>query len=347
MRLASVLKGAAMGTQAQSKNPTSVGGVMPLIGWHASHEQIAPSRLLADVRLAEAAGFEAAWSSDHFAPWSQRQGQSGFAFSWLGAAMATTSLPFGVVNAPGQRYHPAIVAQAIATLAEMFPGRLSVALGSGEFMNEHITGDPWPDKAVRNARLRECVDVIRALLAGDSVTHNGLVRLDRAQLWTLPEQQPRLLATAVSEATARWAGEWADGLVTIWQPPETLRRLVDGFRENGGDGKPLALQIHLSWAPDEAEALQIAYDQWRTNVFEAPLSWDVPTAEEFDQAAKHVRPEDMHGSVLISSDPARFLDCLRGIADLGFDEIYVHHVGQQQRHFVEWFGEHVLPGLHE
>jgi probable non-F420 flavinoid oxidoreductase len=320
---------------------------MPLIGWHASHEQIAPSQLLADVRLAEGVGFDAAWSSDHFAPWSRRQGQSGFSLSWLGAAMATTSLPIGVVNAPGQRYNPAIVAQAIATLAEMFPGRLSVALGSGEFLNEHITGDPWPDKAVRNARLRECVDVIRALLAGESVTHNGLVRLDRAKLWTLPEQTPRLLATAVSEATARFAGEWADGLVTIYQPAETLRRVIAGFRENGGEGKPVAVQVHLSWAPDEAEALRIAHDQWRTNVFEAPLSWDIATAEEFDQAAKHVRPEDMHESVLISSEPKPFLDSLRGLADLGFDEIYVHHVGQQQRGFIEWFAGHVLPELRE
>jgi G6PDH family F420-dependent oxidoreductase len=146
---------------------------MSVIGWHASHEQIAPSQLLEDARSAEAAGFQAAWSSDHFAPWSSRQGQSGFTYSWLGAAMATTSLPFGMVTAPGQRYHPAIVAQALATLAEMFPERLSAALGSGEFMNEHITGDPWPAKSVRNARLRECVDIIRALLAGDEVTHDG------------------------------------------------------------------------------------------------------------------------------------------------------------------------------
>jgi alkanesulfonate monooxygenase SsuD/methylene tetrahydromethanopterin reductase-like flavin-dependent oxidoreductase (luciferase family) len=189
--------------------------------------------------------------------------------------------------------------------------------------------------------------VIRALLDGDSVTHNGLVRVDRAQLWTLPEQPPRLLATAVSEATARWAGEWADGLVTILQPPETLQRVVAGFRENGGEGKPLGLQIHLSWAPDEAEALRIAHDQWRTNVFEAPLCWDLATAEEFDQAAKYVRPEDMHDTVLVSSDPARFLECLRGVADLGFDEIYVHHVGQQQRGFIDCFGEHVLPKMRE
>jgi probable non-F420 flavinoid oxidoreductase len=316
---------------------------MPVVGWHASHEQIPPSRLLTDVRHAEAVGFQAAWSSDHFSPWSERQGESGFALSWLGAALATTSLPIGFVNAPGQRYHPAIVAQGLGTLAEMFPGRLSVALGTGEFSNEHITGDGWPDKPTRNARLRECVDVIRAMLAGEEVTHHGLVHVDRARLWTLPAQPPRLLATAVSTETARWAGEWADGLVTIWQPPETLRQVVDAFRDGGGDGKPLALQIHVSWAPDDAEALAIAYDQWRTNVFEAPLCWDIATVAEFDAAAKHVRQEDMAAAVLISTKPAWFVERLREAAELGFSELYVHHVGKEQRAFLDCFGEHVLP----
>jgi probable non-F420 flavinoid oxidoreductase len=318
---------------------------MPLVGWHASHEQIAPSRLLRDVRHAEEVGFQAAWSSDHFSPWSVRQGESGFAMAWLGAALACTSLPIGFVNAPGQRYHPAIVAQGVGTLAEMFPGRVSVALGTGEFSNEHITGDGWPDKPTRNARLRECVDVIRALLAGEEVTHHGLVTVDRARLWTLPPEPPRVLATAVSADTARWAGEWAEGLITIWQPAEALKKVVDAFHEGGGEGKPLALQVHVSWAPDEDEALEIAYDQWRTNVFEAPLCWDLATAEEFDQAAKHVRPEDMRGNVLIASEPGRFVEWLREAADLGFSEIYIHHVGQEQRPFLDCFGEHVVPEL--
>ncbi len=315
---------------------------MPVVGWHASHEQIPPSRLLRDVRHAEEAGFAAAWSSDHFSPWSSAQGESGFAFAWLGAALATTRFPIGMVNAPGQRYHPAVVAQAVATLAEMYPGRLSVALGTGEFSNEHITGEKWPDKATRNARLRECVDVIRALLAGDEVTCHGLVRVDRARLWTLPERPPRLLATAVSAATARWAAEWAEGLITIWQPEDVLRRVAEPFREQG---KPLALQVHVSWAPDEDEALRIAHEQWRTNIFPAPLCWDIATPEQFDQAATHVRPADMHGAVLVASDPKRFVEWLRQAADLGFDEIYVHHVGQEQTAFIDCFGEHVLPEL--
>jgi probable non-F420 flavinoid oxidoreductase len=317
---------------------------MTAIGIHASHEQIAPSALLAAMRDAEAAGFSRAWSSDHFSPWSERQGESGFAWSWLGAALATTGLSYGVVTAPGQRYHPAVVAQAAATLCEMFPGRLQVALGSGEFSNEHITGAPWPDKRVRNARLRECVDVIRALLAGEVVDHDGLVTVDRARLWTRPAQPPPLLATAVSVETAGWAGGWADGLITITQPHEHLRRLIAAFRDGGGTG-PIALQVHLSWAPDEAQARRIAHEQWRTNVFSPPLCWDLATVEQFDEAAKHVRPEDLDGAVLISSDLERHVAWLGELAQLGFDAIYLHHVGQEQRPFIDAFGEHVLPRL--
>ena len=318
---------------------------MAAIGIHASHEQIPPSKLVTAMRDAEAAGFQAAWSSDHFSPWSERQGESGFAWAWLGAAMQATTLPFGVVNAPGQRYHPAIVAQAAATLAEMFPGRLSVALGTGEYSNEHITGAPWPDKKVRNARLRECVDVMRALFAGEVVDHDGLVTVDRARLWTLPAEPPPLLATAVSAETAGWAGEWADGLITINQPHEHLRRMLDAFRAGGGENRPVALQVHLSWAPDAAEALAIAHDQWRTNVFSPPLCWDLATVEQFDEAARHVRPEDLEGAVLIAADLGRHAEALHDLAALGFDAIYLHHVGQEPEPFIDAFGERVLPEL--
>jgi probable non-F420 flavinoid oxidoreductase len=318
---------------------------MTAIGFHCSHEQVPPSELLVAVQEAEAAGFRAAMSSDHFSPWSVRQGESGFAWSWLGAALHATSLPFGVVNAPGQRYHPAIVAQAAATLCEMFPGRLWVALGTGEASNEHITGERWPDKATRNARLRECVDVMRALLAGEEVTHHGLVHVDRARLWTLPATPPPLLGTAVSVQTAGWVGGWADGLATIQQPREHLERMLAAFRDGGGEGGRTVVQVHVSWAETDEEALRIAHDQWRTNVFRPPVCWDLHTVEEFDEAAKHVRPEDMHGAVLVSSDLARHAAWLHELAELGFDEIVLHHVGREQRRFIEAFAAEVLPAL--
>src|ERR1051325_4592864 len=151
---------------------------MTEFGLHCSHEQIPPSGLLEAVIAAERAGFDAAMCSDHFSPWSARQGESAFAWSWLGAALQATNLSFGIVNAPGQRYHPAIIAQAIGTLGAMYPGRFWAALGSGEYSNEHITGEVWPRKSVRNERLAECVSVIRDLLAGEEVSRDGLVKVD-------------------------------------------------------------------------------------------------------------------------------------------------------------------------
>lgn len=317
---------------------------MTAYGFHASHEQIAPGRLLRDVQAAEEAGFAMAMCSDHFAPWSERQGHSGFTWSWLGAALATTSLRLGCVNAPGQRYHPAIVAQAAATLGEMFPGRFWAALGSGQAMNEHITGDRWPSKATRLARLEECVDVIRRLHGGEEVTHEGLVTVDRARLYDLPTEPIPLLAAAISAPTAARGARWADGLITVNQPAETLRRVIGAYRDAGGTG-PVALQVHLSWAPTEAEAEAIARDQWGSNTFTEPLSLDLPTPEHFDIAAKDVTTESVRGAVHVEPDPTRLVDTLRGYADLGFDEIYLHHVGQDQRAWLETAATAVLPAL--
>jgi probable non-F420 flavinoid oxidoreductase len=317
---------------------------VPRIALHCSHEQIPPSRLLRAVERAEQAGFDAGMSSDHFSPWSERQGESGFAWAFLGAALARGTLPFGIVNAPGQRYHPAIIAQAAATLTEMFPGRLWIALGSGEASNEHITGDRWPTKAERNARLRECVEVIRALFAGEEVTHRGRVVVDRARLWTRPERPPPLLAAAVSEPTAAWAASWSDGLATVNAPVEQLRKLIDAFRSAGGSGE-LVLQVHLSYASSEEEALRIAHDQWRTNVFDPPVCWDLELAEHFDEAARYVQPTDVATKVLVSADLGRHVEWLNELAALGFDEIALHHVGQDLDPFIDAFGEHVLPRL--
>ena len=314
-----------------------------VIGFHASHEQIHPAALLTAVERAEAAGFGAAMCSDHFAPWSARQGQSAFAWSWLGSALQATGLGFGVVSAPGQRYHPAILAQAIATLAAMYEGRFWVALGSGEAVNEHITGDAWPRKELRDRRLRECADVIRALLAGEEVSHDGLVTVDRARLWTLPETRPELVAAAVSAPTATRAADWADGLITVAQPADALRSVVDGYCGNGGRGR-LAVQVHVSYAPTDAEALALAHDQWR-HTFGAAVSWNLDTVEGFDEATKHTRPEDVASGVLASADPAVHAEAIRGYLDLGFDDVYVHHVGKEQSQFIDVYGERVLPQL--
>ena len=317
---------------------------MTVIGFHCSHEQIAPGRLLRDVQHAEQAGFTAAMSSDHLSPWSERQGESGFAWSFLGAALATTSLPFGVVTAPGQRYHPAITAQAIATLSSMFPGRFWAALGSGEASNERVTGDAWPRKEVRDARLLECVDVIRRLLSGEEVNHDGLVTVNRGRLWTLPDAVPPLIGPAVTPATAARHAAWADGLVTVNQPPETLREVLDAYRGAGGRGAA-RLQVHLSWAPTDDEALAIAHDQWRSNVHGPPVSWDTETVEAFDTMATTVTPQQVAEVVNVSSDLSRHAAWIQGYVDQGWEEVYLHFVGKEQDRFIDAFGEHVIPQL--
>lgn len=319
---------------------------MTVVGFHASHEQVSPQSLLRAVGRAEEAGFQAAMCSDHLAPWSVRQGESGYAWSWLGAALQATSLPFGVVTAPVQRYHPAVVAQAVATLGAMFPDRFWAALGSGEASNEHVTGDRWPSKPVRDLRLREAADVMRRLLRGEEVSHDGHVRVDRAKVWSRPPVPPPLLAAAVGPGTARAAAEWADGLITVDQDREQLRRVRDAYREAGGRG-PFAVQVHLSWAPTRDEALAIAHDQWRHGVITPPATWDLAFPEEFDARSADATPEDVARVVQVSADPAEHLDRLLELVALGADRIYLHHVGVEQDAFLDRFGADVVPTLAE
>jgi probable non-F420 flavinoid oxidoreductase len=313
-------------------------------GFHASHEQFAPGELLEVLRLAEAAGFTAGMCSDHFAPWSTRQGHSGYAWSWLGAALASTSLPMGVVSAPGDRYHPAVLAQAAATLAQMFPGRFWVALGSGQALNEHVTGGEWPAKEVRTRRLAECARVMRALFAGETVTRDGPVRVDRATLWTLPSQPPPLLGAAVTPATAAQVAGWADGLITINQPDDGQARTLAAYRDAGGRG-PAVLQVHLSWAPDRQQAREAAHDQWREAVLGSDAGWELALPEHLEQAARFIGPEQVEPYVFISDRLDEHTEWLAGHARTGFDQVMVHQVARDQRGFVKTFGAQVLPAL--
>ena len=318
---------------------------MTLFGFHASHEQFPPSELLDLVQLAEQAGFDCAMSSDHFNPWGPDQGQSGFAWSWLGAAMATTRLPLGIISAPGYRYHPAIVAQGAATLAEMFPGRFWLALGSGQRLNEDIMGVAWPEKSERNARLKECADIIRRLLQGERVSHYGSVTVVDAEIYSRPATPPLLLGAAVTQATAEFHGGWADGLLTVSGEPDEVRKVVDAFRRGGGEGKRLVMQVGLNWAPSEEEAVQGAWEQWRTNVLGGEVNWELRSPEHFDTATRHVRPEDMRDSLLISSDLNRYAEWLAEFIELGFEELQLHQVDRNQSGFIEAFGAKVLPQL--
>ncbi len=319
---------------------------MTRYGYHASHEQFAPSALLRYVTEAEDAGFASAMCSDHFHPWTNAQGESGYAWSWLGAALQATTFTLGTVCAPGQRYHPAVVAQAAATLSEMFPDRLWLAVGSGQNLNEHITGERWPSKTERNARLLESVEVMRALWRGDTITRRGeYVTVDDATLYSLPERPPMLVGAAITPVTAEWIGGWADALITIAQPLEVLTEVVDAFRSGGGEGKPMLLQSQHSYAQSDEEALTAAHEQWGANVLSSAVLTDLRMPADVEDAAAFIRPEDVVGPITVSADRDHHADRLREFAALGFDDILLHNVHRDQSTFIRDFGEHVLPEL--
>ncbi len=318
---------------------------MTKISYHISHEQFNPSYLLQLVVKAEKAGFQGALSSDHFFPWNKNQGESGFAWSWLGAAMALTKFTFGVVNAPGQRYHPAIIAQASATLAQMFPGRFWMAVGSGQALNEHITGTGWPDKVTRNERLKECVDIIRALWDGKTVTHKGLVQVEEAKLHSRPQEQPLLVGAAITEKTAKWLGSWADALITVSHPAGQLKKVIKAFRQGGGEGKPIFLKMQVSYDTTDNKALEGAFHQWKTNIYQNAMLTELRNTEQFEAAAEFLEPEIMKGHVKISSDPVKHIDWIKEYAALGIDEVILHNVNTSQELFIDDFGKKVLPEL--
>lgn len=316
---------------------------MTQIGFHASHEQIAPGRLVTLAKLAEAVGFDAVKSSDHFHPWSERQGQSGFAWTWLGAAMQATALPFGIISAPGYRYHPAVLAQAAATVGEMFPGRFWLALGSGQAVNEAMTGLPWPEKAERNRRLAECAAVMKALLAGEEVTHRGRITVIEARLYTRPSVPVPIFGAAVTPRSAAEVAAWAEGLLTVGGKPEDVECVVTAYREAGGRG-PVHLQHALSWAATEDEALAQGMDQWAPAVAGGEIAWDLRRPADFDRFGSFVNEEALRQSVTVSADLQRHVDHIARLMPLG-DVVHLHCVGQNQEAFLDAFGRVVLPAL--
>jgi coenzyme F420-dependent glucose-6-phosphate dehydrogenase len=322
---------------------------MAHIGYHASHEQFTPSELIEYAVAAERAGFASVMSSDHLAPWSERQGQSGFVWTWLGAAMQATTIPFGLITVPiGFRYHPVITAQAAATLAELFPGRFPwMAVGSGQALNEHFTAKRWPSKQERNELLLAGVEMIRELWSGAVVSRKAPIAVDQARLYTRSRQPPRIIAGALSPYTAEWAGSWADGLITVNQPREKLKEIVKAFRNGGGGGKSLYLQAHVSLAATDQEARANAFDQWRSNAITADIAETLRLPEEFEAATEKVRPDDMDQHVRVSSNPATHAEWLLEDLAMGFEQVYVHNVGRNQMEFIDRYGTSVLPHVQE
>jgi len=327
---------------------------MTTIGYAAMLEQFHPTDLLDWCAQAADAGFTAGvMVSEHFHPWTPQQGQSAFAWSFMGALGLRTDLRFGTaVTCPGFRYHPAVIAHAAATLGAMYPRRFWLGLGAGEALNEHVVGGVWPEIGVRSAMLFEAIEVISKLFSGEVVRHRGEhFTLESARLYTRPPDDARVpiyVATA-GPLNARRTGRYADGMITVGAADEKIQRLWDacdeGCREAGKPtGTPKLLQLHLSWAPTDEAAVDQAVREWPNGGMPFPKQ-DIKNPEDFAAMARLVRPEDFTDRVLMTADLGRHVEHLQHYVDMGFDEIHLHNVGRNQAEFIEAFGREVLPAL--
>jgi coenzyme F420-dependent glucose-6-phosphate dehydrogenase len=326
---------------------------MAKIGYAASLEQFHPTDLLDWCARAEAAGFGAGFmASDHFHPWTPGQGQSAFVWSFLGALGTRTSLRFGTaVTCPGFRYHPAVIAHAAATLGAMFPGRFWLGLGAGEAVNEHVVGGYWPEIGVRSAMLFEAIEVIAKLFGGEVVRHRGAhFTVESAKLYTRPEQPVPMYVATSGPLNAKRTGRLADGMITVGAADAKVAMLwgkfEEGARESGKDPTtmPKLLQLHLSWARTDDEAVDNAVRDWPNGGMPFPKQ-DIRNPEDFAAMAKLVRPEDFANRVLMTADLERHTAQIQHYVDMGFDEIHLHNVGSNQAEFIDVFGREVLPAL--
>ncbi len=324
-----------------------------VVGYAASFEQFHPTDLLTYCQQAEQQGFTAVMASDHFHPWTPGQGQSGFVWTWLGALGAATSIPrFGTgVTPPGYRYHPAVLAQAAATVEAMFPGRFFLGLGAGEALNEHIVGEYWPEAPVRLERLMESIEIIQRLFEGKVVKHRGAhFNVESAKLYTLPDKAPPIYVATSGPIMAKRTGKHTDGIITVGAADEKLKMLMDRFekgaQEAGKDSTtmPRMLQVKVSYADTDQEALDSAVRDWPNGGMNFPKA-DIRNPEDFEAMAKLVRPENFKNRVFTSSDLDAHVQYIQHFIDLGFGEIYVHNVNRNQEGFIEAYGEHVLPNL--
>lgn len=315
------------------------------IGYALSSEEHRPSDLVADAQHAEAAGFDFLMISDHFHPWIDRQGNSPFVWSVLGAIAATTErIHVGTgVTCPIIRIHPAIVAQAAATTAAMMPGRFWLGLGTGENLNEHVLGNPWPPPDVRLEMLEEAIAVIRELWTGADTSHRGKhFTVQQARIYTLPERLPPILVAAKGEnATALAAAN--DGLISTASDAE----VVANFHSAGGSGKPALAMMHACWAEDDADARKIAHEWWPNTAVPGELTVELPLPRHFEQASEIVDEGDVASSITVGPSIEAYVDGVKKYADAGYDHVYIHQIGPDQAGFLDFAEKTLLPALRQ
>jgi G6PDH family F420-dependent oxidoreductase len=311
------------------------------LGYFLSCEEYAPADLLDQARYAADAGFEALWISDHYHPWLRSQGQSPFVWSMIGALSQAVQLPITTaVTCPTVRIHPAVIAQAAATSAVLTGGRFTLGVGTGEAINEHITGQVWPSARVRREMLAEAVKIMRALWTGEVVYHRGRhYTVDHARLYTLPDAPPPVFVSGLGPASTRLAAEIGDGYIST----KLDSALVSLFRDAGGGSKVVAAGMKGCWAKTEAQAVEIAHKLWTNEGLPGELSRMLPYPEHFEQAAAVVPWEAMkmpHGP-----DSQPYIDAIDTYRRAGFDELYIAAVGPHHREFIEMFTHEVIPHM--
>ena len=316
---------------------------MASIGYFLSSEQFTPQELVEQARRAEQAGFERLWISDHFHPWNEAQGQSPFVWGVIGALSQVTSLPISTgVTCPTVRIHPAIIAQAAATAAVQLDGRFVLGVGSGENLNEHVLGDPWPSVGVRLDMMEEAVEVIRLLHQGRMISHHGAYyEVQEARIYTLPEQPVPIYVSAFGPQAAELAGRIGDGLCTTMPDAEIIKT----FRESGGGSKPVQAGTKVNWGRDADAALDEAHRLWGNEGLPGQLAQILPRPQDFEAAMSLVPKEAVAGSFTCGPDVDAHTAQLKEYVDAGADEVYVQQIGPEQDGFFEFYAKHVLPEL--
>ena len=314
------------------------------IGYTLSCEEHGPVDLVRYARAAEEAGFDFLSISDHFHPWIDKQGHSPFVWTVIGGvAEATERIPLMTgVTAPIIRYHPAILAQAAATSAAMMPGRFLFGVGTGENLNEHVTGQRWPSADERLEMLEDALEAIRTLWKGGAQSYRGrFFHVEDARIYDLPDELPPILIAAKGEKATKMAGRLGDGFVGT-APDKDLLKVFD---EAGGTGKPRYGQVHVCWDEDESRAQKTAYEWWPNTAIEGELGVELAMPRHFEQAAKMVSQDDVVESVACGSDPGPIVEQVNEFANAGYDHVYIHQVGPDQEGFIRFAREELLPKL--
>lgn len=322
------------------------------IGYAAALEQFGPREIIDLCETAERHGFTGVMAADHFQPWVPQQGHAGYVWNVLSALGQRTTGDLGPgVTCPSFRHHPAIVAQAAATLEELYPGRTWLGLGSGEALNEHVLGGYWPEAPERISMMFEAIEVIQKLFSGEDVKHSGdYFKLHTTRLWTMPPTPPPVLVATAGPVTARKTGARCDGIITpgatVDKVAGVLAKFDEGARSAGKDPAtmPKLLQLHLSWAPTDEEAMTNAMTEWPNGGMKFAKQ-DVRSPHDFAAMAALVRPEDFTGRMVVSADPNAHRAEIQKFLHLGITQIYLHNVGRNQVEWLDVFGREVLPAL--